>query len=419
MKAWSPIQYITRVSHEELNPYHRLLGRIIVILMACHACLYLNFYVQKGFLSKRIQDRDVILGLCAISSAIILFTAALARIRDYNYRLFFYIHVFLSMALLPILYFHVSHLRLYILEAAAIYILLVVQRNVSQANVEATITRLKGTDLLSIMIPLTTSVGGRSYAPGQHIYITFPTLKDKLRVNPFTIANLPHQDRKIRIVARVLAGTTSILDQMAQNPPPTPLLMEGPYGAAEQFPQLASYDNVLLVAGGVGATFTMPIYRQLLNHRSGDVGPSNLRFVWVVKDQQDATWGMQGLTLDSGNLADGFELYITGQRLKARSTKSIVDRDDVEIELQEREGLLNDEGETANGGLDGIGKDKVRSGRPNLGSLVDQTFKQKGGDKIAILVCGPTGMGAALRKEVGRWIATGRDVFWHNEEFGW
>jgi len=27
MKAWSPIQYIARMSHEEINPYHRLLGR--------------------------------------------------------------------------------------------------------------------------------------------------------------------------------------------------------------------------------------------------------------------------------------------------------------------------------------------------------------------------------------------------------
>jgi len=55
------------MSHEELDPYHRLLGRIIVFLMAVHSSLYLNFYVQKGLLYKRLADWDVILRLLAIS----------------------------------------------------------------------------------------------------------------------------------------------------------------------------------------------------------------------------------------------------------------------------------------------------------------------------------------------------------------
>lgn len=419
VKAWSPIQYITRMSHEELNPYHRLLGRLITLLMICHASLYLNFYVQRGFIGKRIQDSDVLLGLCAISTAIILFTTALARVRTYNYRLFFYIHVTLSISLLPILYLHVAYLRLYIVEAAAVYILLIVQRNISQARIGATINRLNGTDLVSITLPLST-LRHRSYAPGQHIYIAFPTLKDKLRLNPFTIASLPSQDRRIQVVARVLAGTTSMLDRMAQASQPTPLLIEGPYGAAKYFPQLEDYDRVLLVAGGVGATFTLPIYRQLLAQRKGIGRSNNLKFTWVVKKQQDALWGMQGLMLDSENLPDGFELYVTGHEGRGHSTESTVYNDDMEIELQERERLLDGANVIADSKIDAIDKDRTRNGRPDLGRLVDETFTGKSeGNRTAILVCGPLGMGAALRKEVGRWILLGRDVFWHNEEFGW
>ncbi len=45
------------------------------------------------------------------------------------------------------------------------------------------------------------------------------------------------------------------------------------------------------------------------------------------------------------------------------------------------------------------------------------------GIRVAVLVCGPTGMGTALRREVGRWVRRGGpgrwDVFWHDEEFGW
>ena len=417
MKAWSPIQYITRMSHEELNPYHRLLGRIIVVFMACHATLYLNFYIQKGLLIKRIQDRDVILGLCAISSAIIIFTTAIARVRGYSYRLFFYIHVVLSMTLLPILYFHVSHLRLYILEAAAIYVILVVQRNFFQESVQATINRSKGTDLISMTFALSTSIGRRSFAPGQHIYITFPALKEKLRLNPFTIANLPSKDGKLQIVARVLGGTTSMLDHMTRQPQPVPLNVEGPYGGAKYFPDFSSYDSVLLVAGGVGATFTLPIYQRLLMSRGENGRPGSLRFVWTVKHQQDAVWGMENLSLDSATLPDGFELYFTRHKRSGHFAESVVEHDDDGIELEEREGLL-EESETTNDGL-GIWKDEFRSGRPNLGLLVDQAFTQTGGARVAFLVCGPTGLGSALRKEVGRWVGSGRDIFWHNEEFGW
>ena len=417
MKAWSPVQYITRMSHEELNPYHRLLGRIIVIFMACHATLYLNFYVQKGLLVKRIQDRDVILGLCAIWSAIIIFTSALARVRDYNYRLFFYIHVILSMTLLPILYFHVSHLRLYILEAATVYVVLVIQRNLYQNSVQATITRCKGANLICLTFPLTTSLSSRSYVPGQHVYITFPSLKEKLRLNPFTVANLPSQDHKFQIVARVLGGTTSILNRMARQPQPVPLLLEGPYGGAKYFPDFSNYNSVLLVAGGVGATFTLPIYRRLLASCGGDGSSESLRFIWTVKNQEDAAWCVGKISSDSEISLKGFELYLTDQRRRGHSATSTFKHGDDEIELEEREGLL-DENETANDRLDVIPKDSVRKGRPNLGSIVDQTFTQNGVSRVAILVCGPPGMGDALRKEVGRWIGNGRDIFWHNEEFG-
>ena len=419
MKAWSPIQYITRMSHEELNPYHRLLGRIIVLFAACHASLYLNFYVQKGLLFKRIQDRDVILGLCAIWSLVILFTTALACIRDYNYRLFFYFHVTLSISLLPILYFHVSHLRLYIIEAVAVYGLLIFQRNVSQAGPQATITRLKGTDLLSVSMPLTKALASRSYSPGQHIYLSFPTLKDKLRINPFTIANLPAQDRKVQIFARSLTGTTAILGQMAQQPQPTPVLVEGPYGAAKYFPDLTEYDSVLLLAGGVGATFTMPIYRQLLAQKGQHSRPGSMRFVWTVRDKRDAEWGLKILTEDSGTVPENFELYLTSQRNRSRSIGETANEiGGGGVELQEGQGLLA-ESNTLENDLDSMAKDRVRNGRPHLGSLVDHTFSQKGGDSVAVLVCGPTGMGAALRREVGRWVGTGKDIFWHNEEFGW
>ena len=410
-KEWSPIQYLTRMSHEELNPYHRLLGRIIITFMALHASMYLNFYVQKGLLLKRIQDRDVILGLTAISSALLIGTTALSRIRDWNYRLFFYLHVSLSIALLPILYLHVSHLRIYILESVLIYVLLILQRNVSQAPVNSTVTRLPETNLLSITIPLTEALAKRTYKPGQHLYLGFPSLPQKLRINPFSIANPdPYSDKHLHLVARTLSGTTAMLADLGSQPQPTPLLIEGPYGSVKNFPDLTSYDRVLLVAGGVGATFTFPLYCDLLQRFAKEGISPPVRFVWSVRAKADAQWGIDELRTKSREiLAPGIEVYITGNDV-AGSEELKGD----EIELQERE--------VASKPLSDVKAEStavMTKGRPNFGAIVDEVFVHDDNDKIAILVCGPGGMGAAVRKQVGRWVRSGRDVFWHSEEFGW
>ncbi|KAG8534105.1 uncharacterized protein KY384_000949 [Bacidia gigantensis] len=406
-KSWSPIQYLTRMSHEELNPYHRLLGRIIILLFACHASFYLNFYIQKGLLLKRIQDWDVILGLTAITSSALLFTTALARIRDWSYRLFFYLHVALASLLLPVLYFHVTHLRLYVIESALVFIGLVIQRNIFQSTVQATISRIEHTNLLSVSIPLPPSWRHKLFVPGQHIYIGFASLPEKLRKNPFTIASPPptKQSRSqphsnsIELVIRTLKGSTAILDALAspQKQPSntTELTIEGPYGSTTYFPPLDSFDRILFVAGGVGATFTLPMYLHSLGgeERESRGGP-DMKFVWAVRRAEDAKWAMPSLKEGRGDA----RIFMTGSESEGAEG----------IELQEQELDVDDEG-----------KGLLEKGRPDLRNIVDGTFEHDPHEKVAVFVCGPRGMGANLRREVGRWVKGGRDVFWHSEEFGW
>lgn len=433
LKSWSPIQYLTRLSHEELNPYHRLLGRILTTFFAIHALLYLNFFIQIGALSKRIRDKDVILGLIANTSLMILGTTALATIRNYSYRLFFIVHVFLSLFLLPILYFHVPYLRVYIIESAAIFILLIVQRNISSTPVPATLTRLPKTNLLSISIPLSPALAKRFHTPGQHIYLAFPASLasplNKLRLNPFTIANLPSQEHNLRLVIRPLAGTTQTLSSLTHSSKKasTPLVIEGPYGAAPYFPNLLDhYDRILLVAGGVGATFTLPIYRHLLQRLRGtDASAGKVRFVWTVRDVADAAWGMQQLADDGESDPPGCEIYVSGSSSRQQRWQRQPRSDDHgaemgSFELEERAQFLGEEERRAGNGDDNAAAAAgSRRGRPSLRAVVDDVFGYDASDRVAVLVCGPAGLGSALRVEVGRWVGKGRKVFWHGEQFGW
>lgn len=375
--------------------------------------MYLNFYIQKDLFLKRIRDWDVILGLTAISIALLIGTSALAKIRTWNYRLFFYLHVVLSISLLPVLYLHVSHLRLYILEAGALYVLLIIQRNTSQASADATVELLPNTNLLYIAIPLTKSLSSKTYTPGQHIYLGFPSLPQKLRINPFSIVNPnPTNDKEIHLIARSLSGTTAILSDLAKQRQPTHLLIEGPYGSARHFPNLETYDRILFVAGGVGATFTLPIYIDLLQRAARDEPIPPTRFIWTVRDAHDAQWGMDQLRAQLGKLPD-LELYISHTESdRQHGTRR---QEDVQaIELQQQ-GQFQDRVRNFDADLVNVTKE----GRPDLKTIVDEIFEVDPNDRVAVLVCGPKGMGKSVRREVGRWVKTGRDVFWHGEEFGW
>ena len=198
-----------------------------------------------------------------------------------------------------------------------------------------------------------------------------------------------------------------MLADLAKAPQPVPVLIEGPYGSAKHFPDLASnYDRVLLVAGGVGATFTLPIYHDLLSKGKASIA----KFVWSVKSEADAQWGVEALKEQcEGRLPETFELYIS------RRASSAGRKADESIELQEREGLLGDEGFL-------LEENNVRKGRPDIPAIVDEVFglSRSGGEgRVAVLVCGPKGLGKSVRREVRRWVRRGRDVFWHVEEFGW
>ena len=107
-------------------------------------------------------------------------------------------------------------------------------------------------------------------------------------------------------------------------------------------------------------------------------------------------------------MPEDFELYVSRE---ATSIDSRRRKADGSIKLQEREGLLDEEASL---------EENARKGRPKVSAIMDKVFALSRGDeeRVAVLVCGPSGLGAGVRKEVGRWVIKGRDVFWHAEEFG-
>ncbi|KAF2091658.1 ferric reductase-like protein like transmembrane component [Saccharata proteae CBS 121410] len=419
--AYSPIQLLTHLPYERIVVLHQLLGKILTFIFVLHGVLYFNYFIQVGVLAKRLSELDVITGIVSLVIFAVMSTTALSIVRRWNYRVFYTTHVILALVVVDTLFFHVSHIRPYLWESLAVFILTQVFRQSRTRQMSGSVDIVPGTNLVRVVVPLPDEKGTVDFLPGQHIHMSRPMLSSKsafglgrsflmrYRTNPFTIASIPAVDRELVLVARTLNGNTLHLADVARSlrgrsssvsgSVRIPLTVEGPYGAVARLPDfVADYDQVLIVAGGVGATYAVPIWRAL---GGGVRGPlqDRVKLVWALRDLAETSWAFP----HTSNSGRGVELFITGRR-----NDGLVAEGSEGMELAEGETLLHKCGD-AHG--------DVNYGRPDLSSIVHRTFSAATG-KVAVLVCGPESMTAELRQHVRRWVDKGREVFWHAEAFG-
>lgn len=159
----------------------------------------------------------------------------------------------------------------------------------------------------------------------------------------------------------------------------------------------------------------------------GRRGENGVSMIWCVRRREEVLCGLEILE----GRTDGVEVYVTNSNPNHNSNSSYI-RDDgaaeqeENIELEQRIGLLRDSHTTqeheyphhATGQQENTNL-IFHNGRPDLRSIVNDIFETYREGKVAVLVCGPRGLGRAVRNEVGKWVGRGREVWWHGEEFGW
>lgn len=405
---YSPITVATGLTHERLNSYHRLFGRIVHALLATHAVLYLRFFVKIDALSKRIKDMDVRLGVMAFWTMNFIGILSLPPVRAKVYHQVFYrSHVILSVLLLVILWFHVPYTRIYVAQAAIVWVLNGVLRTGASQPAKVTCSA-KSENIFQITIK-TTGKHLHPYLPGVHVYLKKSGLGPR---TPFTVLSARGLDQgvsQIELVAKNSGGPmTGWLANMSKTDQTLDLQLEGPYGEAQRYmPQLLTdqskkQQKVLLVAGGVGATYALPIFKALAESR-GSV--DNLKLVWAVHTVEDVAWAKA--FLENPLLLPSFEINITKPPASGPDF----------LEKAKTDGLT------------------VIEKRPHLDAVVDSFLtltldsnaSEKSGRSMmkrdtspaVVMVCGPSGLSSSLRKSIGRHsYVYGRDITWWEEQFG-
>ncbi|KAH1757296.1 hypothetical protein KXX41_006482 [Aspergillus fumigatus] len=374
-----------------------------------------GLHYKTATLQEHLASLKIILGIASFMSLFAMMSTSIEAVRRCNYRLFYITHSILAPVILIFLVLHAKSLRWYIVETLAVALLSLLNR-LDAISAYATISRIPRTNLISVQIPIPASRIQRfRAAPGQHVYLSLhPETAMKVNSslvqnlflrNPFTVANVS-ENNEITLVARVQDGPTSrALDALADSAEkPSLLQLYGPFGSISRFSKLAmKYDRILIVAGGVGATFALPVYRELKEQVEAEgKGQDKITFVWSMKTLEEAAWAVgladgQALTQE-----DNVKLYLT-QSYQMRRQKPSPD-DSVELEeLQAPRAVV---------------WPSAGTGRPDLAKIGDDLLGESD-ERVAVLFCGPPGMGRVLREDIGRYVREGREVWWHAEAFGW
>lgn len=436
--SWSPIQILTRASHESLNAYHQLLGRIVTLLVGAHAALYLNFYVQNNLLASKLKEFYVLCGIVGVIAFAAIGTTALAPLRRWSYRMFYVVHVVLATALVPVLFFHVHHIRIYLYETAAIYAVNALIRYVSATNLRGSIRSIPNTSLVEITVSNDSSAASKRLAqglhPGQHAYVSLKgnSFLHTFRSNPFTVASIPNTDGHIKFVARALNGNTKLLLSNAEkvlSDSKVNITVEGSYGPNTHEDRLLQYDRVLFIAGGVGATFIVPLYRQLLADLSpgkGSYRRQKVSFVWIARTKAEVAWAVPANPREKEGFAERLKICLTGSSTDNNDNPmsyddnieaTAVDENEDGIELEEQKQLLSDITQSNGNSAADVDDLSIFTGRPDLRRLVHETLSHGSNDRVAIVVCGPKTLSHSIRREIAPWVKRGREVWFHDESF--
>ncbi|KAK4192196.1 Ferric/cupric reductase transmembrane component 2 [Podospora australis] len=461
LKSLNPFSYLLQTGHEHVNRWHRVMSRITTALLYLHMAFYLAFFVMTNRL-YRLGAPVVAAGVVAFFLLNLMITTALRPLRKFSYRLFFVIHLISAIAIPILILIHATPARGFAIQTLVAFFVDLISRKMDTVTAHATFETIPGTNLIKVSATIPHRKINRFRGnPGSHIYLSLPAaarhssdptsishLLFEFLFNPFTVASAEeghNSEPTLTLVARHSGGPmTAALGRYARAAKPItnntgsirnedkiPLNIEGPYGAVTHFPHFSSgdFDRILLVAGGVGATFTVPLYRSIINENPS----ARVQMIWAIRDAGDATWAFTSAGGDAQSILndDNVQIFITGNTPEPeRAARSSSSRTRLSAGAEGGGSSGSDAGDIGGSSneveMNAMYRDRRRGKytsqhnrkRPDLKQIVDDLFKFGQEERVAVLVCGPREMASELREHVGFWVDRGRSVWWHKEGFG-
>ncbi|KAL1855242.1 hypothetical protein VTK73DRAFT_8589 [Phialemonium thermophilum] len=449
--------WATGWQYPTFNLFHRHLARLITLVLVIHAISYTVYHARIDPTGADIREEYRQswwrMGMVAVISACLMLFFSMSWLRRTHYEIFVTIHIVFAVIIIIGVYIHVLiHDGMYnpfVWSVVAIWGFDRVVRLVRLAYCNVHVSRNKGTkvyytrssvsyDGVGDMMRIQLRLAGNLVKPhvGQHYFLYQPFRWTGYENHPFTLAywetatdessGLP--ETLLEFWVRPMDGWTRHLRDAcvsAGDAPISPiLLLEGPYGRRTS---LRIYDRVLMIAGGSGISAVAPhlLEHARLRDNYGKTRTRSIRLVWTDRSEsymRDAFTGAPQLAATLGRRDVRAEFFVSrGTPSPAQMSSSSASSSDDEgrtplPEISEKgkggattvtslaaaseKGMF--EREDGNGGSNSGRKELaavLRWGRPDVRALIEEAARDAAeeGSKLAVIVCGPSGLADAAR----------------------
>lgn len=315
------ITFLTGIGHERLNVLHRWAAYICLFLSLIHT---IPFYITpvwdqgglvtfKSFFTGQYYIYGT--GLAALIPLCVLCVHSLPFVRAWMYELFVALHVPISIVYLGMLFWHCHNYLTswnYLWATTAIWLLSYCARlfylnwtnpwRISWLIGEESGVTILPENAVKVTIPTQTK-----WTPGQYVYLRMPGISI-FENHPFTIASLCSDDfpseygeqyRDMTLVFRPFGGfTRKVYDSAIEKGPEHTYqaFIDGPYGGMRR--DLASFDTVVLFAGGSGITAIVSHLLDLIKKmRDGKAVTKSVHIIWALKRPETMEWFKEELRI--------------------------------------------------------------------------------------------------------------------------
>ena len=278
-------------------------------------------------------------------------------------------------------------------------------------------------DALVLRLPKATV----KYDAGQHFFLTFPTMS-LFESHPFTPASARGRGETGPLyeqlyIIRVCDGQTKRLAEYCKDVGveyPMPTVCSGPYGNSNLLDEGA--ENVQLIAGGTGVSFTLPIAMNIVTEARQDrprTAARRVDFVWIVRRGRNVDWIRKELTklkrdAHIGGVDLNFRIFITreGHKLEkevetptssVESASSVtgIDIEGDEIQTLSAEKEVMAATPSVSSARAEQETDWLQDHHPQVGDIVRGFWEERCiRGRVQVLACGPPSMAGELRDAI-------------------
>ncbi|OAA50737.1 Ferric reductase-like transmembrane component [Cordyceps fumosorosea ARSEF 2679] len=416
----TPLAFLTAWSYERLNILHRYSGMFAVLHMIIHACTYSAYFAGQGR-PQLLTMQTSIYGIIAGSSFFLLGLSGVV-LRPWWYELFYYVHIVFFVLAIVMTGMHQpsivdGFLIITIITGAmwALDRLIRLARLVFYSvNNHVTLTPLPhgGTRVTLAKAPL----GALS---GKHCFLWIPAIRS-FETHPFTISAM----NPLEFVVTAHDGFTKDLHDLAVSQPGVQFgaSVEGSYGT---FPKPSSFDHVVLIAGGTGASFTFGAAFNALKHLSGR-RDTKIMFVWTVRHRSILNWYASHLQTLSQDSRVSVHVFVTkGREPTELSEFSRTDSEKAAPMMSASSSMAGDAEKdvtTVTGlDMDSFSGIPITWKRPDVPGMIRGVVSgATRGQSVLVMGCGPSTLMRQVRNTAAGCIwSDGPTVELHCEEFGW